>query len=64
VSSPHLLAGLVNVGAFAALMVARQARSHSPEASLCMTDPPALGGLVFSGGIVAPVLLGRSSRQA
>jgi drug/metabolite transporter (DMT)-like permease len=53
--SPEMLAGLLYVGAFAALSVVR--RRPRPEARLRRADAPRMALMVVAGGIVAPVLL-------
>jgi drug/metabolite transporter (DMT)-like permease len=57
VASAQLLAGLLYLGAFAALSAARAVRGPTHETRLQRGDVPALAGLVASGGVVAPVLL-------
>jgi len=53
--SPEMLAGLLYVGAFAALSIVR--RRPSAEARLRRADAPRMGLMILAGGIVAPVLL-------
>lgn len=53
--SPEMLAGLLYVGAFAALSIVR--RRPSPEARLRRADTPRMALMILAGGIVAPVLL-------
>lgn len=56
--NPILLAGLLYLGSFAGLAIARAARGGSAgEARLRRGDLPALGGAILCGGILAPVLL-------
>ena len=57
ISSAQLLAGLLYLGACGALMVGRRLRRGTSEARLRRADLPMLGGLIRSGGVVAPVLL-------
>lgn len=56
-ASPQLLAGLLYLGAFAALVAVAPLRRRSHEARLRIADLPRLSGVVVSGGVVAPVLL-------
>jgi drug/metabolite transporter (DMT)-like permease len=56
-ASPQLLAGLLYLGAFAALGATTRLRRNSPEAPLRRADVPRLAGLTLAGGVVAPVLL-------
>lgn len=55
--SAQLLAGLLYLGAFAALAVASPFRRTGREARLRRGDLPGLAAMVASGGIAAPVLL-------
>ena len=56
--NPILLAGLLYVGSFVGLLAARAMRQKvREEARLERGHLPALGGAIFAGGIVAPVLL-------
>jgi drug/metabolite transporter (DMT)-like permease len=58
VSSAQLLAGVLYLGACGALVVGRRfRRDAASEARLRRSDLPALGGLILSGGVIAPVLL-------
>jgi len=55
---PVLLAGLLYLGSFAGLALARAVRGAAPgEAALNRRDLPALAGAIVAGGLVAPVLL-------
>ena len=54
---PQMLAGLLYLGAFAALALLSAARRTRVEARLRGTDLPRLVLLVIAGGVVAPVLL-------
>ena len=53
--SPEMLAGLLYVGAFAALSIVR--RRPTAEAKLRRADAPRMALMILAGGIVAPVLL-------
>jgi drug/metabolite transporter (DMT)-like permease len=53
--SPEMLAGLLYVGAFAALSLVR--RRPGAEARLRRADAPRMGLMIVAGGIVAPVAL-------
>jgi drug/metabolite transporter (DMT)-like permease len=55
--SPQLLAGLLYLGAFAALAATIPFRRNSPEARLRRADAPRLAALTGAGGVLAPVLL-------
>jgi drug/metabolite transporter (DMT)-like permease len=55
--SAQVLAGLLYLGAFVAVAVALAARRASPEARLQRVDAPRLVALVFTGGVLAPLLL-------
>ena len=52
---PQMLAGLLYMGAFAALLVVGR-RSHA-EARLRRADAPRMALMILAGGLVAPVLL-------
>lgn len=52
-----LLAGLLYLGAAAALWLHRALAAPTREARLTLADAPVLGGVVLSGGIVGPVLM-------
>jgi drug/metabolite transporter (DMT)-like permease len=55
---PVLLAGLLYLGSFLGLALARSFRAAKPaEAPLSRRDLPALAGAIFAGGLAAPVLL-------
>jgi drug/metabolite transporter (DMT)-like permease len=54
---PQMLAGLLYLGAFAAVAPLAVLGRSRREARLRRNDAPALAGLVLSGGIAAPVLL-------
>lgn len=54
---PQLLAGLLYLGAFGALVAVGRLRRTSGEARLRRTDAPRLAVVVVVGGVVAPVLL-------
>jgi drug/metabolite transporter (DMT)-like permease len=54
---PQLLAGLLYLGAFLALVALAPARRRSPEARLRHSDVPRLALVTVAGGIAAPVLL-------
>jgi len=55
---PVLLAGLLYLGSFLGLALARAWRGTAPrEASLSRRDLPALAGAIVAGGLAAPVLL-------
>lgn len=56
-ASPQLLAGLLYLGAFAALTAAIPLRRRAREARLRRSDAPRLAALVVAGGILAPVLM-------
>ncbi len=51
------LAGLLYLGAFAALGAARPVLGRRGEAPLRRSDAPRLAGIIVSGGVVAPVLM-------
>ncbi len=53
----QMLAGLLYLGAFLAVVPFVRTRGRRGEASLRRADVPRLAGIVVSGGIVAPVLL-------
>jgi drug/metabolite transporter (DMT)-like permease len=55
-AQPQVLAGLLYLGAFAILGLARPIRGHSHEAGFQRADAPRLIGLVLAGGVLAPVL--------
>jgi drug/metabolite transporter (DMT)-like permease len=56
--NPVLLAGLLYLGSFLGLVLARAVRGAAPgEAALSRRDLPALAGAIVAGGLVAPVLL-------
>lgn len=55
--NPVLLAGLLYLGSFLGLTVARALRPKRNEAPLRRQDLPALGGAIAAGGIAAPILL-------
>lgn len=54
---PVLLAGLLYLGSFSGLALARLARGRTAETPLARGDLPALAGAVLSGGVAAPILL-------
>ncbi len=55
---PVLLAGLLYLGSFLGLAIARAARGGGRgEAALSRRDLPALAGAIAAGGVLAPVLL-------
>jgi drug/metabolite transporter (DMT)-like permease len=55
---PVLIAGLLYLGSFAGLALARWLRQSAPrEAALRRADIPALAGAIAAGGVFAPVLL-------
>lgn len=55
---PVLLAGLLYLGSFLGLAIARAVRgAASGEAALSRRDLPALAGAIAAGGLAAPVLL-------
>jgi drug/metabolite transporter (DMT)-like permease len=54
--NPVLLAGLLYLGSFLGLVVARAFRGRA-EAKLQRRDLPALAGAIVAGGLIAPVLL-------
>lgn len=54
---PEMLAGLLYLGAFLALMVVRPLRRNRHEAPLRRSDAPRLAGLVVTGGVLAPVVM-------
>ena len=54
---PVLLAGLLYLGSFLGLALARLARAHAAEAPLARRHLGALAGAVLAGGVVAPVML-------
>lgn len=56
-TSPLLLAGLLYLGGGLALAVASVLRRRTTEAPLRREDAPLVGLLVFSGGVVGPVLM-------
>jgi len=56
-TTPHVLAGLLYLGAFLALAATTPLRRRSAEAPLTAQDLPRLAGLVAAGGVAAPVLL-------
>ena len=56
-ASPQLLAGLLYLGAFVALVAIAPLRRHAPEARLRRADFPRLTGLTLAGGVLAPVLM-------
>jgi drug/metabolite transporter (DMT)-like permease len=51
---PQLLAGLLYLGAFVVLSARRRSRTEAP---LRRADLPRLGAMIFTGGVLAPVLL-------
>jgi drug/metabolite transporter (DMT)-like permease len=51
---PQLLAGLLYLGAFGALSAGRRSRTEAP---LRRADLPRPGAMIFTGGVLAPVLL-------
>jgi drug/metabolite transporter (DMT)-like permease len=55
--NPVLLAGLLYLGSFLGLLLARAARRTAAEARIRRSDLPALGGAILAGGVAAPVLL-------
>jgi len=56
-TGPQLLAGLLYLGAFTALLVAVPVRRRRSEARVRQADLPRLAGMVLAGGVLAPVLL-------
>ena len=54
---PVLLAGLLYLGSFAGLALARSLGKIRREAPLARRDLPALAGAIVTGGLIAPVLL-------
>jgi drug/metabolite transporter (DMT)-like permease len=54
---PQMLAGLLYLGAFLAVIPFVRSGARRGEASLRRSDVPRLAGIVLSGGVIAPVLL-------
>lgn len=54
---PQMLAGLLYLGAGLGLSIWRRLRPPSEEAPIQRQDWPWLAGLVFTGGVLAPVLM-------
>lgn len=54
---PQMLAGLLYLGAFLAVLPLLPRGARRNEARLRRADVPTLAGIVFTGGVVAPVLL-------
>jgi len=55
--SPEVLAGLLYLGAFAALFAFAPTRRRRHEAALRRDDLPRLAGIVLTGGVAAPILM-------
>ena len=55
--APQVLAGLLYLGAGAALHLWRLARPASKEAPVTRSDLPTLAGVVVSGGVLGPLLM-------
>jgi drug/metabolite transporter (DMT)-like permease len=55
--TPQILAGLLYLGSGLGLSAWRAMRPATSEASLTRADFPVLAGVVFTGGIVGPVLM-------
>jgi drug/metabolite transporter (DMT)-like permease len=56
-AAPQVLAGLLYLGAFLALLAAAPLRRRTREARIRAADLPRLAGLTVAGGVLAPVLL-------
>jgi drug/metabolite transporter (DMT)-like permease len=56
-AGPHVLAGLLYLGAWVGLSLFRIASPATDEAALKRSDVPALAGVVISGGVLGPLLM-------